>query len=62
MKEIPQWQQDLVLDRIEYARLHPEIMLDWDEVAGMLIANQTKLKSDVKKLRTRQIQRHNNEI
>ncbi|BAU52517.1 hypothetical protein [Mucilaginibacter gotjawali] len=57
--EIPQWQQELVLDRIEQARLHPETMLDWDEVSKTLMASQSKTKSDIKKLRTRQIQRHN---
>jgi len=59
MKEIPQWQQDLVLDRIEEARVHPEVMMDCGEVAKTLIANQTKTKSDIRKLRTMRIQRYN---
>jgi hypothetical protein len=29
--------QKLVVDRIKYAREHPEIMLDWDEASKTLI-------------------------
>jgi hypothetical protein len=57
MKEIPQWQQDLVLDRIEKATLNPESMLDWDEVSKTLLSDQPRTKSDIKKLRTERIKR-----
>ena len=30
--------QKLVLDRIKYARAHPEVMLDWDEASKTLIS------------------------
>jgi hypothetical protein len=51
MKEIPQWQQDLVLDRIERGRLHPERMLDWNEVCKTLATGQVKRKSNIKELK-----------
>jgi len=35
--EIPIETQKLVLSRIEYARKHPETMLDWDEASKTLI-------------------------
>jgi hypothetical protein len=53
MKDIPKWQQDLVLDRIEKARLNPERMLDWDEVSKELNYDQNKKHLNVKDLRMR---------
>ncbi|MDB5149370.1 MAG: hypothetical protein JWQ57_3390 [Mucilaginibacter sp.] len=35
--EIPIETQKLVLDRIKYAREHPETMLDWEEASKTLI-------------------------
>jgi hypothetical protein len=57
MKDIPKWQQDLVLDRIEKATQNPERLLDWDKVSKTLLSNQTRTKSDIKKLRGKQFQR-----
>jgi len=59
MIAIPKRQQDLVMYRVKYARTHPQTMLDWDEVAKTRLANQAKAKSDIKRLHTWQIQRHN---
>ena len=53
MKDIPKWQQDLVLDRLEKARLKPERMLDWDEVSKDLTYDQNKKYLNVKDLRIR---------
>ena len=36
--EIPIETQKLVLDRIKYAKEHPETMLDWDEVSKTLVS------------------------
>jgi hypothetical protein len=49
MKEIPQWQKDLVLDRIKKVRQNPERLLDWKEASKMLYSDETKMSSDVKK-------------
>ena len=57
MKDIPQWQQDIVMARIEHARLHPESLLDWDKVSKTLVSNQIRTKSDIKKLRSKQTPR-----
>ena len=57
MKEIPQWQQDLVLKRFEQARLHPEKMLDWDEVSKTLRTDLIKPKSNINGLITNHIKR-----
>jgi hypothetical protein len=59
MKEIPQWQQDLVLKRLEQATLYPARLLDWDEVAKTLIPKRVKPKSGIKELRERHIPKAN---
>jgi len=55
METFPKWQQDLVLERIEQARLNPETMLDWDEVSKFLAPNHVKKKSDAKNLKKRHL-------
>lgn len=57
MKEIPQWQQDLVLERIGLAKLHPERMLDWDVVSKTLTTGQINPKSTIKELNAKRISR-----
>jgi hypothetical protein len=57
MKEIPQWQQDLVLERIEQARLRPEKMRDWDEVSKTLKTDLIKPKSNINDFITKHIKR-----
>ena len=59
MKEIPQWQQDIVLERIEQGRLRPERLLDWDEVAKTLATDQIKPQSNIKELTTKRTKRIN---
>jgi hypothetical protein len=51
MKDIPKWQQDLVLDRLEKGLLNPERLLDWDEVSKELTYDQNKKYLNVKDLR-----------
>jgi hypothetical protein len=57
MKEIPQWQQDIVLERLEQGRLHPERLLDWDVVAKMLVPDLIKPKSNINELKAKRIKR-----
>ncbi len=53
MKDIPKWQQDLVLDRLEKGRLNPERLLDWDEVSKELTSYPNKRYLNAKDLRKR---------
>jgi hypothetical protein len=45
--EIPQWHKDLVLNRIEKARLNPERMLDWSQTSKILTHPGLRRKSNI---------------
>jgi hypothetical protein len=53
MKDIPKWQQDLVLDRLEKGLLNPERLLDWDEVSKELMFYPNRKYLNAKDLRKR---------